>query len=70
MLESDRIALHYDVIANTAHKVEKVSEELASLYRENFFSVSRAELRRQHLAKYAKELKSLLSTIQLEGYNC
>lgn len=70
MLESDKIALHYDVIEHTAHKIEKVSKELASLYREDFFSASRAELRKQHLAKYAKELKSLLSTIQLEGYNC
>lgn len=60
MLQSDKTALHYDVIAQTAHKVEKVSKELASLYRADFFSVSRAELRKQHLAKYTNELKTLL----------
>ena len=60
MLQSDKIALHYEVIANTASKIEKVSKELSTLYRESFFNKSRANLRKYHLEKYAKELEVLL----------
>ena len=32
MLQSDKEALHYSVIADTAHKIEKVSKELMNQY--------------------------------------
>ena len=60
MLNSDRLALHYEVISNVAHKIEKVSEELSSLYKDSFFSVERVNLRKEHLKKYVKELEELL----------
>ena len=61
MLNSDKIALHYKVISNVAHKIEKVSEELSSLYKDSFFNVERANLREEHLKKYVKELEELLN---------
>jgi hypothetical protein len=60
MLQSDKIALHYEVIANTASKIEKVSKELSTLYKESFFNESRVNLRKEHLQKYIKELEELL----------
>lgn len=60
MLQSDKIALHYTVIANTASKIEKVSKELSTLYKESFFNENRANLRKEHLQKYIKELEELL----------
>ena len=60
MLKSDKIALHYEVIANTASKIEKVSKEISTLYREPFFSENRTNLRKEHLQKYIKELEELL----------
>lgn len=60
MLQSDKTALHYEVIANTASKIEKVSKELSTLYKESFFNESRANLRKEHLKKYIKELEELL----------
>lgn len=57
----DEIALHYKVISNVAHKIEKVSEELSSLYKDSFFNVERANLRKEHLKKYVKELEELLN---------
>lgn len=60
MLQSDKIALHYEVIANTASKIEKVSKELSTLYKEPFFNIRRVNLRKRHLQKYIKELEELL----------
>lgn len=61
MSSSDKIALHYEVISNVAHKIEKVSEELSSLYKDSFFNIERANLRKEHLKKYVKELEELLN---------
>ena len=60
MLRSDKIALHYEVIANTANKIEKTSKELSTLYKESFFNENKANLRKKHLQKYIEELEELL----------
>jgi hypothetical protein len=65
MLQSDKIALHYEVIANTASKIEKVSKELSTLYKEPFFNIRRANLRKRHLQKYIKELEELFPSQEL-----
>lgn len=56
----DKEALHYDVVANTAHKIEKVAQELSSLYKDSFINNERVELRQRHLAKYVDELNKLM----------
>jgi len=63
MIQSDKEALHYDVIANTAHKIEVVSKELSSLYEGSFINNERVQLRKNHLVKYFNELNNLLQTI-------
>lgn len=63
MLQSDKDALHYDVIANTAHKIEKVSQELSSLYKDSFINNERIELRKNHLVKYFNELNELMQSL-------
>lgn len=62
MLQSDKIALHYNVIAQTAHKIERVAEELSKLYKADWFEESRVELRKKHFAKYVEELKQLINS--------
>ena len=63
MLQSDKDALHFDVIANTAHKVEIVAQDLASMYRNNIISVKDMKRKKEHLCKYFNELNNLLQTI-------
>ena len=60
MINSDKIALHYQVIADTAHKIEKVSKELSVLYTDSIFNEKRVNLRKKHLEKYSKILEELL----------
>ena len=60
MLQSDKDALHYEVVAQTAHKVEKVSTELARLHKYSILDNERIELRKNHLLKYLDELSNLL----------
>lgn len=60
MLQSDKIALHYKVIANTASKIEKVSKELSTLYKDSYFNENRANLRKRAFEMYIKELEELL----------
>jgi len=60
MIQTDKEALHYDVVANTAHKIEKVAQELSSLYKDSFINNERVELRQRHLAKYVDELNKLM----------
>lgn len=59
MIDSDKIALHYEVIADIAHKIEKVSKELSVLYKDSIFNEKRVNLRKEHLKKYIKELEEL-----------
>ena len=61
MIDSDKIALHYKVIADMAHKVEKVSKELSVLYTDSIFNEKRANLRKESLEKYIKILEELLA---------
>ena len=63
MLQSDKNALHQHVIAITAHKIEKVSQELSSLYKNSFINNKRIELRKRHLSQYFNELNELMQTI-------
>ena len=62
MLETDKVALHYKVIANTAHKIEHVAKELSELYKADWFEISRVELRKKHFTKYVEELKQLVNS--------
>lgn len=62
MTDSDKIALHYKVIADMAHKVEKVSKELSVLYTDSIFNEKRVNLRKESLEKYIKVLEGLLTT--------
>jgi hypothetical protein len=63
MTKTDKDALHFKVIADTAHKIEIVSKELSSLYEESFFRADRVQLRKSHLVKYFNELNELMQTI-------
>lgn len=63
MLQSDKDALHFDVIANTAHKVEIVAQDLASMYRNSIISVKDIKRKKKHLCEYFNELNNLLQTI-------
>ena len=61
MLQSDKDALHYEVVAKTAHKIEKVATELARLHKYSILDNERIELRKKHLLKYLDELSNLLA---------
>jgi hypothetical protein len=63
MIQSEKDALHFDVIAATAHKIEKVAKEISSLYNDSFISNERIQLRKSHLVKYFNELNNLMQTI-------
>lgn len=56
MLQTDKIALHYEVLANKAHTLEKVARELAALYKAPIIDNARINLREKHLQQYLKEL--------------
>lgn len=61
MLQSDKTALHYSVISNTAHKIEKVAKELSDVYNASYFNEKKANLRKEHLKKYMKQLEELIN---------
>ena len=61
MTDSEKIALHYKVISNMAHKIEKVSKELSVLYTDSIFNEKRANLRKKHLEENVKALEELLT---------
>lgn len=63
MIQSEKDALHFDVIANTSHKIEKVAKELSSLYKDPFLSNEKIQLRKKHLATYFSDLNYLMQTI-------
>lgn len=60
MLQSDKEALNYRVIANTAHRIEKVAKELEEIHQASRFNEVKAGLRKYHLKKYIKELEELI----------
>ena len=61
MTDSEKIALHYKVIADMARKVEKVSKELSVLYTDSIFNEKRVNLRKKCLEEYTKVLEGLLT---------
>ena len=61
MTDSDKIALRYKVIADMAHKIEKISKELSALYTDSIFNEKRANLRKKHLEENVKALEELLT---------
>lgn len=63
MLQFDKDALHAKVIADTAHKIEKVAQELSSLYKDSFINNDRVQLRKNHLVKYFNELNELMQSL-------
>lgn len=62
MLQSDKTSLHYRVISNMAHKVEKVAKELSAAYNASYFNEKETNLKKEHLKKYMKELEDLMNT--------
>lgn len=60
MLECNKIALHYDVISNTANRIAKIAKEIADLNRASYINVERLKLRKGHLQVSYKELIELI----------
>ena len=60
MLQTERQALHYKVIANTAHKVEKIARQLATLYKESYINNNEIDRNLKNLERYYDELKLYL----------
>ena len=60
MTDSDKIALRYKVIADMAHKIEKISKEHSALYTDSIFNEKRANLRKKCLEEYTKVLNTTL----------
>lgn len=56
MLQTDKMSLHYEVLANQAHKIEKVARELVALYKASRTNNTRIDLKEKHLQQYLKEL--------------
>jgi hypothetical protein len=63
MLQSDKDALHFDVIANTAHKISIVSQHLAHMYRGSTIFAEDVKHKKDLLCNYFNELNNLLQTI-------
>ena len=63
MLQSDKDALHFDVIVYTARKIEIVAKDLANMHRESITNTERIKRRKRHLCEYFNELNNLLQTI-------
>ena len=60
MLQTERKALHYEVIANTAHKVEKIARQLATLYNSSYINNNEIDRNLKNLERYYDELKLYL----------
>ena len=60
MLQTERQALHYKVIANTAHKVEKIARQLAKLYNDSYINNNEIDRNLKKLERYYDELKLYL----------
>lgn len=61
MLQSDKTSLHYDVISNIAHKVEKIAKELSAAYDAFYFNEKETNLKKEHLQQYMKQLEELMN---------
>ena len=60
MLQTEKQALHYEVIANTAHKVEKIARQLAMLYNDSYINNNEIDRNIKNLERYYNELKLCL----------
>ena len=60
MLQTERQALHYEVIANTAHKVEKIARQLTTLYNDSYINNNEINRNLKNLERYYDELKLYL----------
>lgn len=60
MLQTERQALRYKVIADTAHKVEKIARQLATLYKESYINNNEINRNLKNLESYYNELKLYL----------
>ena len=60
MLQTERQALHYEVIANTAHKVEEIARQLATLYNNSYINNNEINRNLKNLERYYDELKLYL----------
>ena len=60
MLQTERQALHYEVIANTAHKVEKIARQLTTLYNDSYINNNEIDRNLKNLERYYNELKLYL----------
>lgn len=61
MLQSDKTALHYSVISNTAHTIEKIAKDLSAVYNAPYFDEKKANFKKEHLKKYMKQLEELIN---------
>lgn len=69
MIQTDKEALHAEVIADMAHMIMVVAQELSSLYKDSFINNERIELRQKHLAKYVDKLNQLTKRFDSETFN-
>ena len=60
MLQTERQALHYEVVANTAHKVEKIARQLATLYNDSYINNNEINRNLKNLERYYNELQLYL----------
>lgn len=60
MIETEKIAIHYEVIADTANQVGKVAKDLSILYRESRFNEKKATLRKERLRECMRALERML----------
>ena len=60
MLQTERQSLHYEVVANTAHKVEKIARQLATLYNDSYINNNEINRNLKNLERYYDELKLYL----------
>ena len=60
MLQTERKALRYEVIANTAHKVEKIARQLTTLYNDSYINNNEIDRNLKNLERYYDELKLYL----------
>lgn len=59
----EKDSLHYQVIANAAHRIEKVAMEVSDLYKDDLSSNEKLQLRKKCLIGYFNELNSLLQSM-------
>lgn len=59
----EKDSLHYQVIANAAHRIEKVAMEVSNLYKDDLLSSEKLQLRKNCLIGYFNELNNLLQSM-------